>query len=82
MNLKGHINHVLSVDSFSSGRVWAKNKNGDASEKVQIKTETQALIGSRHDIHDESMTFARRFHPVEPHEGGLLQPVRPKLSSK
>ena len=72
MNLKDHMNHAVTLGSFSGGRVWVEDENGDASEKVQMKTKTRALIGTWHDIHDKPITFdARRFHQVEPHEGRM-----------
>ena len=44
-------------------------ENGDAPDKVEMKTKTRAH-GTWHDIHDKPITFdARRFHQVEPHEG-------------
>ena len=48
-----------------------EDENGYAPEKVEIKTKTRALIGTWHDIHDRSITFARRFHQVEPHKGHM-----------
>ena len=72
MNLKGHMNHAITLGSFSGRRVWVEDENGDASEKVEMKTKTRALIGTWHDIHDRPITFdARRFHQVEPHEGHM-----------
>ena len=72
MNLKGHMNHALTLGSFSGGRVWVEDENGDAPEKVEMKTKTRALLGTWHDIHDSPITFdARRFHQVEPHEGHM-----------
>ena len=71
-NLKGHMNHAITLGSFSGGRVWVEDENGDAPEKVEMKTRTRALIGTWHDIHDKPITFdARRFHQVEPHEGHM-----------
>ena len=72
MNLKGHMNHAVTLGSFSGERVWVEDENGDAPEKVEIKTKTRALLGTWHDIHDKPITFdARRFHQVEPHEGRM-----------
>ena len=72
MNLKGHMNHVLTLGSFSRGQVWVEDENGDAPEKVEMKTKTRTLLGTWHDIHDRPITFdARRFHQVEPHEGHM-----------
>ena len=70
MNLKGHMNHAITLGSFCGGRVWVEDENGDAPEKVEMKTKTRALIGTWHDIHDKPITFdERRFHQVEPHQG-------------
>ena len=72
MNLKGYVNAVTLLGSLSGGRVWVEDENGDAPEKVEIKTKTRTLIGTWHDIHDRPITFdARRFHQVEPHEGHM-----------
>ena len=72
MNLKGHMNHAVTLGSFSEGRVWVEDENGDAPEKVEMKTKTRTLVGTWHDIHDAPITFdARRFHQVEPHEGHM-----------
>ena len=37
MNLKGHMNYAITLGSFSGGRIWVEDKNGDASEKVEMK---------------------------------------------
>ena len=72
MNLKGHMNHAVTLGSFSGGQVWVEDENGDAPEKVEMKTKTRALVGTWHDIHDRPITFdARRFDQVEPHEGDM-----------
>ena len=72
LNLKGHPNHAITLGSFTGGRVWVENENGDAPAEVQLRTKTRALIGSWHDIHDKPITFdARRCHQVEPHEGHM-----------
>ena len=70
LNLRGHPNHAVALGSFTGGRVWVEDENGDAAEEVNMKTKVRSLIGSWHDIHDKPITFdARRFHQVEPHEG-------------
>ena len=72
MNLEGHLNHALTLGSFSGGRVWVENENGNASEQVQVRTKVRTITGAWHDIHDKPITFdARRFHQVEPHEGHM-----------
>ena len=64
------MNHTITLGSFSGRQVWVEDENGDASEKVEMKTKTRALIGTWYDIHDKPITFdARRFYQVEPHEG-------------
>ena len=72
LNLKGHPNHAITLGSFTGGRVWVEDENGDIPAEVQMKTKTRALIGAWHDTHDKPITFdARRFHQVEPHEGEM-----------
>ena len=76
MNLKGHMNHAVTLGSFSGGCVWVEDENGDAPEKVQMKTKTRALIGTWHDIHDKPITFdARRGSHVG--SCGLYSPSLP-----
>ena len=66
----GHMNHAITLGSFSGGRVWVENENGSFPVQVKLRTKTRFLMGTWHDIHDKPMTFdARRFHQVEPHEG-------------
>ena len=72
LNLRGHSNYAITLGSFTGGRVWIEDENGDAPAEVQMKSKIRALIGSWHDIHDKPITFdARRFHQVEPHEGHM-----------
>ena len=72
LNLRGHPNHAITLGSFTGGRVWIEDENGDAPAEVQMKSKIRALIGSWHDIRDKPITFnARRFHQVEPHEGHM-----------
>ena len=57
LNLRGHPNHAITLGSFTGGRVWVENENGDVPAEVQMKTKTRALIGSWHDIYDKPITF-------------------------
>ena len=72
LNLKGHMNHAITLGSFSGGRVWVEDENGSFPAEVKLRTKTRSLIGTWHDIHDKPTTFhARRFYQVEPHEGHM-----------
>ena len=72
LNLKGHMNHAITLGSFSGGRVWVEDENGSFPAEVKLRTKTRSLMGTWHDIHDKPITFdARRFHQVEQHEGHM-----------
>ena len=72
MNLKGHMNHTVTLGSFSGDEFGWKMKMEMRRRKVKMKTKTRALIGTWHDIHNRPITFdARRFHQVEPHVGHM-----------
>ena len=72
LNLKGHMNHAITLDSFSGGRVWVEDENGSFPAEVKLRTNTRSLMGTWHDIHDKPIAFdARRSHQVEPHEGHM-----------
>ena len=72
LNLKSHMNHAITLGSFSGGRVWVEDENGSFSAEVKLRTKTRSLMGTWHDIHDKPITFdARRFHQVEQHEGHM-----------
>ena len=72
LNLKGHMNHAITLGSFSGGRVWVEDETGSFPAEVKLRTKTRSLMGTWHDIHDKPMTFdARRFHQVEPHDGHM-----------
>ena len=70
LNLKGHMNHAITLGSFSGGRVWVEDENGSFPAEVKLRTKTRSLMGTWHEIHDKPITFdARRFYQVEQHEG-------------
>ena len=46
MNLKEHMNHAITLGSFSGGRVWVEDKNGSFPAEVKLRTKTCSLIGS------------------------------------
>ena len=72
LNLKGHMNHAITLGSFSGGRVWVEDENGSFPAEVKLRTKTRSLMGMWHDIHDKPITFdARRFHQVEQREGHM-----------
>ena len=84
MNLKGHMNHAVTLGSFSGGRVWVEDENGDAPEKVEMKTKTRTLIGTWHDIHVGRLRLTR-FVFIKSNRTrvtcGLLRPTLPGQSA-
>ena len=46
MNLKDHMNHAVTLESFSGGRIWVEDENEDAAEKVQMKNQNASSRGN------------------------------------
>ena len=42
LNLRGHSNHAVALGSFTGGRVWVEDENGDAAEEVNMKTKVRS----------------------------------------
>ena len=48
--------YAVTLGSFTGGRIWVENENGDAPEEVNMKTKVRSLIGSWHDMTSRSLS--------------------------
>ena len=71
-NLAGHLNHAITLGTFTGGKVWIEDDEGTSSATLIQKNGTRSLCGTWKDVHNEGLSFdARRYHQIEPHEGRM-----------